>query len=330
MYYELKGQTGFKLNGKCPICNSQAYIDFAYLSTFTTMAVCGICGRFRYSHQAELFLQGVRVKDDSRRYKLSHILRTISDGARGIRDNSLFPVYLIDDFEKMLDRPDLSVQEKITALLKHLSTISAYPGFKTEFDSANDYSVLCAKNATEANFYMDSLYEQGFLAEKPLNTNQGTTFTLSAKGWIELDRIAKSGSESSNAFVAMWFDPSRKKFFDAMNRAITDAGYLAIRIDFVEHINRIDDEIISQIRQSKVLVADLSGQRNGVYFEAGFMLGLGRPVIWACQKNQLEDVHFDARQYNTIDYESAEDLRKRLQFRIESILGKGIHKSAES
>ncbi|MGD0521706.1 MAG: hypothetical protein ABSA48_10670 [Terracidiphilus sp.] len=328
MYYELKGQTGFKINGNCPICNSQAYIDSAYLSTFTTMAVCGICGKFRYSHHAELFLKDVSNKSDSGRYKLSHILRTVSDGARGIRDNSLFPVYSVEDFEKMLERPDPPVQEKLSALLKHLSTISAFPGYKTEFDSANDYSVLCGKNAIEANFYMNSLYEQGLIVEKPLYTNQGTTFTLSAKGWIELDRIAKSGSESSNAFVAMWFDPSRKIFFDAMNTAITNAGYLAIRMDFVEHINHIDDEIISQIRQSKFLVADLSGQKNGVYHEAGFMLGLGRPVIWACEKDQLNEVHFDTRQYNTIDYTDADDLRKRLQFRIESILGKGHNKSA--
>jgi nucleoside 2-deoxyribosyltransferase len=237
-------------------------------------------------------------------------------------------VYSADDFEKMLDRPDLSVQEKLNALLKHLSTQSAFPGDRLEFDSNNDYSVLCAKNATEANFYMDSLYEQGFLGEKPLRTTVGTTFTLSAKGWIELDRMAKSGSESSNAFVAMWFDPSRNKFFDAMNKAIIDAGYHAVRIDFVEHVNHIDDEIISQIRQSKFLVADLSGKRHGVYFEAGFMLGLGRPVIWACQKDELDDVHFDTRQYNTIDYADAEELRTRLQFRIESILGKGPHKSS--
>ena len=36
-----------------------------------------------------------------------------------------------------------------------------------------------------------------------------------------------------------------------------------------EHINRIGDEIISQIRRSKFLIADFTGHRGGVYFEAG-------------------------------------------------------------
>ncbi len=175
---------------------------------------------------------------------------------------------------------------------------------------------------------MNSLHEHGLLAGPALKTRVGTTFSLSAKGWIELERIAKSSGKSSNVFVAMWFDPSRKTFFEAMNTAIRIAGYTPIRIDLVEHVNRIDDEIIAQIRQSRFLVADLTGQRNGVYFEAGLMLGLGRPVIWVCQKKELDQVHFDTRQYNTIDYTGENDLRTRLHFRIEAILGRGPERIA--
>jgi major membrane immunogen (membrane-anchored lipoprotein) len=53
------------------------------------------------------------------------------------------------------------------------------------------------------------------------------------------------------------------------------------------------------------------------------MLGLGRPVIWVCSKSDFAKVHFDTRQYNTIVYENTDELKKRLQFRIEAILGKG-------
>ena len=110
---------------------------------------------------------------------------------------------------------------------------------------------------------------------------------------------------------------------DAIDRAVEESGYKPVRIDKIEHVNRIDDEIIARFRRSKFLIADFTGQRNGVYFEAGFMLGLGRPVIWVCEKAELHDVHFDTRQYNTIDYLDAADLQKRLQVRIEAIMGKG-------
>lgn len=61
----------------------------------------------------------------------------------------------------------------------------------------------------------------------------------------------------------------------------------------------------------------------GVYFEAGFALGLKLPVIWTCKNDHMKDMHFDTRQYNTIDWKDVPDLRKRLQERIEALLGKG-------
>lgn len=64
-----------------------------------------------------------------------------------------------------------------------------------------------------------------------------------------------------------------------MEPAIKDAGYDAKRIDTVHHNNRIHDEVIAMLRRSKFVVADFTGQRGGVYFEAGFALGLGLQVI---------------------------------------------------
>ena len=73
-------------------------------------------------------------------------------------------------------------------------------------------------------------------------------------------------------------------FDDFIDKAILNSGYQPIRIDKHEHANRIDDEIIALIRQSKFVVADFTGQRGGVYFESGFALGLGLPVIWPIRK----------------------------------------------
>ncbi|HEY6765858.1 MAG TPA: hypothetical protein VI386_13895, partial [Candidatus Sulfotelmatobacter sp.] len=150
-----------------------------------------------------------------------------------------------------------------------------------------------------------------------------TPCALTSSGWQELERVEQSGVESSNVFIAMWFDFSQSSVSESIQSAVAASGYTSVRIDEVEHVNRIDDEIIARIRQSKFLVADLTGQRNGVYFEAGFMLGLGRPVIWLCRKSDLEKVHFDTRQYNMLVYDDVEQLRSKLQFRIEAIIGKG-------
>ena len=63
--------------------------------------------------------------------------------------------------------------------------------------------------------------------------------------------------------------------------------------------------------------------RGGVYFEAGFALGLGLQVIWVCRQDQVELMHFDTRQYNHIAWSDPDDLYKRLKNRIVALLGVG-------
>jgi hypothetical protein len=53
-------------------------------------------------------------------------------------------------------------------------------------------------------------------------------------------------------------------------------------------------------------------QRSGVYFEAGFALGLPRTVIWTWRDDALKNVHFDTRQYSHVVWTEPTDLRTKL------------------
>ncbi len=103
-------------------------------------------------------------------------------------------------------------------------------------------------------------------------------------------------------------------------RALEDTGYSAIRIDQKEHNNKIDDEIIAEIKKSKFLVADFTGHRGGVYFEAGFAMGLKKPVIWTYRKDHLDSLHFDTRQYSHIIWETEDELYEKLLNRIQATI----------
>ena len=96
-------------------------------------------------------------------------------------------------------------------------------------------------------------------------------------------------------------------------------------MDRIEHNNRIDDEIVARIRQCKFLVADFTIDRGGIYFETGYAIGLGRPVIWTVRHDRLETVHFDNRQYNFIQWRPDKllDLAFALRNRIEATIGRG-------
>ena len=154
---------------------------------------------------------------------------------------------------------------------------------------------------------------------------------ISPAGWAHLDETERR-TDSELAFVAMMFSGETDKLWaEGISKGIADAGYKPFRIDKHDHNNRIDDEIIAAIRKSKFLVADFTGNRGGVYFEAGFALGLGQQVIWLCRKDELSKVHFDTRQYNHITWEMEKlpELAQALKLRIEATIGHGAEKTGD-
>lgn len=142
---------------------------------------------------------------------------------------------------------------------------------------------------------------------------------------------AVTNPSSIQVFVAMWFDPNMDIVFESgIKPAIEDTGYEALRVDQIEHISRIDDRIIAEIRRSRFIVADFThdegGARGGVYYEAGFAHGLGIPVIFTCQEDCLPELHFDTNHYNHIAWRTPDELREKLRNRILAAIGGGPRK----
>jgi hypothetical protein len=147
---------------------------------------------------------------------------------------------------------------------------------------------------------------------------------LTPKGYIAADELRAKRAASSQAFVAMWFTEDMKQVYkEGIEPAIRLAGFAPMLISNKEHANKIDDEIIAEIRRSAFLVADFTGHRQNVYFETGFAIGLARQVVWTCRKDEIKHLRFDIRQYNCIDWENAAELARRLQLRIEAMFGRG-------
>jgi hypothetical protein len=306
------------VNGECALCNEPAVTGPPTIGVGRDY-ICRRCGAYSISQE---FAWEIPTESSSlfeSRYKISWSFRQASENFEDLRR---LPMHARSEITGLLNAPDPSVEEKLTFLLLWLGKSSKAPGKYTFFDCENDFTLLCARDRDESHFLLEALQENGLVTyEETMSTNP--TCRLTASGWAEIQRLKRSGSDSNSAFIAMSFSQSRQHIEQAISGAITESGYRSIRMDRVEHVNRIDDEIISQLRRAKFLIADFTDQNNGVYFESGFMLGLGRPVLWVCDKADLENVHFDMRQYNTIDYDGAADLQTRLHYRIEAVIGRG-------
>lgn len=118
--------------------------------------------------------------------------------------------------------------------------------------------------------------------------------------------------------MAMKFGSDTLLLRESIRKGIENAGYIAIFIDEVQHNEFITPEILKYIRDSKFVVVDLTHQNNGAYFEEGYAMGLGKPVIQLCQKDTK--LHFDIAQKNTIIWDNEEEIPTRLENRIRATI----------
>ena len=243
------------------------------------------------------------------------------------------PEILQETITEAEQQKDLSVHDRAERLLQYIGDQTVQIGDVFAFRSQDVSNTAIAAWSESVGFHevaylLNYLDEQSWIEE---DENHKHLYTLTVRGYARLEELETANAESSKGFVAMWFDDSTDEAWEeGIQRGIEDAGYDAVRIDQKEHNNKIDDEIIAEIRRSRFVVADFTqgedGARGGVYYEAGFAHGLGIEVIFTCKQDVLEKVHFDTRQYNHIVWETPEELRQRLSARISAVIGDGPYK----
>ncbi len=210
--------------------------------------------------------------------------------------------------------------ERVDLILRDMDRRTSVFGERVRY-GVTDFPVVFAHDHAEFNQLLSAGSQLGYI-EHP--DSAGWKVTL--RGWQRLEELKTAQPESDQAFVAMWFSHEvDAAWTDGIKPALETVGYVPMRIDNKEHNEKIDDHIVAEIRRSGLLVADFTNHRNGVYFEAGFALGLGIPVIWTCRADYMTDEdgkrpHFDTRQYNHIVWTTPEELRDRLVARIEATI----------
>lgn len=129
-------------------------------------------------------------------------------------------------------------------------------------------------------------------------------------------------------FIAMKFSSETNTYYEnAYKPIIQSMNYAVMRIDEKEYTGSIIGEIQSEITDSIALIADLTGNRGGVYYEAGIARGLqlcNHPIklLLTCERTffDSEKVHFDVSGDNILLYDSVDDLKGKLKTRLESVL----------
>jgi hypothetical protein len=294
---------------KCLLCKSAA--NFRPITGEIKEIECPRCGHYALTATAESDLTERPIKHPG----------AISGWIR--RQNAMGLTPKIDSYNldqlRELTKPPFRVraEQYLLAATQSVSTLDRI------FIATADHFVGASysDHPNELAVIIQHLKEDGLITDQ---LDPGQARRVTPKGFIAADEFRARRAASSQVFVAMWLNDEMKSVYEnGFSLGIHNAGFEPRLIVKKQHINKIDDEIIADIRRSAFVVADCTGHRQNVYFEAGFAIGLGLRVIWTCQKDEIKDLHFDIRQYNCIAWETPAELAKELQFRIEALFGHG-------
>ena len=129
---------------------------------------------------------------------------------------------------------------------------------------------------------------------------------LTLDGWEQYEAEKRGEFAGNYGFLAMQFnEPDLEDFVrEVVKPAVKeDLGYDLVDMRDVVEPGIIDNIMRVRIRDAKFVIADLTHDNNGAYWEAGYAEGLGKPVIYICEKEKFErggQTHFDTNHCTTV------------------------------
>lgn len=288
----------------------------------------GIFYRVEYSNKQYKFKFHCDHVNSSFVNKHKHVLQ-------GLIANGKFPY---DETEIFYDNDRLEIiineayfprkpKEKINNLIDFLFSIQDSEGkeFNLQVSGCEEVFInkLYFKNYEEFMLYLLTLQDLGYIIieryiAKSLSAIHSIRFTFSGLEYVI--ELQESGEKSRNCFIAMSFSDSQQELRNTLKEAINDCDYVPVLVDEINFDSdvTINDAIISNIKQSKFMVADFTEQKHGVYFEAGYALGKGKPVIYTCNSSDFSKTHFDTNHYPHIVYDNLKELKEKLVYKIKA------------
>ncbi|MBW7865882.1 MAG: hypothetical protein H3C30_15885 [Candidatus Hydrogenedentes bacterium] len=307
----------------CPVCGvevtdwrentderSTGWIDANYYD-------CPNCGQYTISGSALSLLSYSENISPKGKAILSHGIWC------GQKERRPFPVMtaLIEAAEngkfpnpaEQLDRLILYLGDNQESIGSHIIIKRAYLPAK-----------IGASDAASADFIVEAAGTQDLLEGE--GALQQQIFRLTMLGWQRYQDLQHGTRISKTAFMAMQFgdDKLDRMVQEAFRPAVTETGFTLKRVDDEPRAGLIDDRIRVEIRLCRFLIADLTHQNRGAYWEAGFAEGLGKPVIYTCDKQHFEGqgTHFDTNHHQTVLWnpDNPEEAAKMLKATIRATL----------
>ena len=306
----------------CPVCHSNCSTS----SEQDPLHDCPRCGKFYAS------LSGIDPKYGigyftNPPFELSHesILvsqfirksqKDISEYGRDEHSRIKYPRINKDIVEEIKNNFLPSVVEQVDSVLEYIGKKSKLFGRNTYLDDS-DLNAMAAYAATYLNtvyYILKTIHERKFVELRVIPKGDGLNnyenVYLTFEGWQRYEEIRKGKTANNKAFMAMQFgnDDLNMMLNDHFKPAVKLTGYDLFKLDDQSEAGLIDVRMQKEIKNCKFVIADLTHGNKGSYWEAGFAEGLGKKVIYTCEKSIFEKdktaenkvIHFDVNHHQTI------------------------------
>lgn len=257
--------------------------------------------------------------DDPRRAVLSHAVRQMQ------RQHE-WPTITNSVYTNILLNSTLpKVAEQADNLILWLGSKVGSSDAEVEILSEELQAIIGAQRVESVQYIANHLQSKKLITFGRTDDTKATPpliFQMTFDGWQEFEKLNKTSSQSSIAFMAMKYgDSALNEIVNSVFRpAVQATGFTLTVLTDDPRAGLIDDHLRVEIRRSKFLIADITHKNLGAYWEAGFAEGLGKPVIYTCQRDEFSAgaSHFDTNHHLTVLWHSdhaqvANDLKSTIR-----------------
>jgi nucleoside 2-deoxyribosyltransferase len=295
------------LDRECIVCGTQNVMT---ASTGNSHQInCRRCGTFTLTDTAFTTLPSELSDNVIRRSKMSHALRRAqtspSFSEMSILDAALASYWSL----KRLPDPVEAARNLVLWLGENHDFAHHYATPDREMLAAQIGLPIDPGGAASAFGWLFSMFEKRGWFRTAQGTANQVQVQLTPEGWEQYAELSQKRAESRNAFMAMKFGDADLDFMveKYFKPAVASTGFTLKKLSDEQPAGLIDNQIRAALLSSRFIIADLSHANLGAYWEAGYAEGLGRPVIYTCEKAAWDNnkTHFDTSHMVTVIWEKA-------------------------
>jgi hypothetical protein len=309
---------------ECPICGNRN-CDFTPGSVFGyPLHDCPRCGAYGVIGTASSTLPSLLGNNSIDRSVLSHLIR------KAQRPGVPLAIFEADlpSYQKApaLPTPGEQADSLLLWVGDNQSSPDIFARVKMAPLAATIGAAISGSGEGACQWVLNHLEHEKWVELRPGEPSESVALKLSMKGWNRYEEMRHQRTSSRIAFMAMKFDDAvlQQVLTECFKPAVQRSGFQLRPLNEGQPAGLIDNQIRAAIRRARFVVADLSHDNNGAYFEAGFAEGIGLPVIYTCERKKFETkkTHFDTNHMVTIpwDFTNLQDAGDRLTATIQATL----------